>query len=75
MFVITGCDTVSYFFRKSKKVVFERLLKEQDLAIDLLSDLGMDTHLSESAVEKVKRFIQIFVYGMYVVVKSIRKIL
>ena len=66
MFVITGCDTVSYFFRKSKKVVFERLLKEQDLAIDLLSDLGMDTHLSESAVKKVKQFIQIFVYGMYV---------
>ena len=64
MYVITGCDVVSYFFRKSKKVVFERLLKQPDMAVDLLSDMGVSTHLSVTAVEKVKRFIQIFVYGM-----------
>ena len=65
MFVITGCDTVSYFFRKSKKAVFEKVLKKQELAIECLSDLGVNELISEEAEEKVKRFVQIFVYGLY----------
>ena len=66
MFVLTGSDTVSYFYRKSKKAVLERVLKQEVLAVDLLSDLGEHTHLSEMSEEKLKRFVQIFVYGMYV---------
>ena len=66
MFVLTGCDTVSYFFRKSKKAILERVLKKEELAVELLSDLGDNTHISETSEEKLKRFIQIFVYGTYV---------
>ena len=28
MFVLTGCDTVRYFYRKSKKTLLERVLKQ-----------------------------------------------
>ena len=66
MFVITGCDTVSYFYRNSKKAILERVLKQEVLAVELLSDLGEHTHLSEASEEKLKRIVQIFVYGMYV---------
>ena len=66
MFVITGCDTVSYFYRKSKKAILERVLKQEVLAVELLSDLGEHTHLSEASEEKLKRIVQIFVCGMYV---------
>ena len=68
MFVITGCDTVSYFYRKSKKAILERVLKQEVLAVELLSDLGEHTHLSEASEEKLKRIVQIFVYGMYVLI-------
>ena len=40
MFVLTGCDTVSYLFRRSKKTIFQRGMKKEDLAVKLLSDLG-----------------------------------
>ena len=29
MFILTGCDTVSYFYRKSKKAILERVLKQE----------------------------------------------
>ena len=67
MFVLTGCDTVSYFYRKSNKTILERVVKKEILAVELLSDFGKHTHLSETAEEKLKRFILIFVYGIYVV--------
>ena len=66
MFVLTGCDTVSYFYRKSRKAILERVLKQEVLAVELLSDLGEHTHLFETSEEKLKRFVQVFVYGMYV---------
>ena len=47
MFVLTGCDTVSYFYRKSKKAVLEGVLKQEVLAVELLSELGEHTHLLE----------------------------
>ena len=71
MFVLTGCDTVSYLFRRSKKTIFERGMKKEDLAVKLLSDLGESTHLSEASEETKKRFIQLFVYGEYVYVLSL----
>ena len=43
----------------------ERVLKQEALAVELLSDLGEHTHLSETSEEKLKRFFQIYVYGIY----------
>ena len=60
MFFLTSCDTVSYFYRKSKRAILEWVLKWQVLAIELGLDLGEHTHL--------KRLAQIFVYGTYVVI-------
>ena len=40
IFVLTGCDTVSYFYRKLKKAIFERVLKQDFLRVELLLDLG-----------------------------------
>ena len=37
-FVLTGCATVSFFFRKTKKAVSQRVLKIPDLAVILLTD-------------------------------------
>ena len=66
MFVLTGCDAVSYFYRKSKKAILERVLKQEVLPSELLSDLEEHTHLSETSEEELKRSAQIFVYSMYV---------
>ena len=63
LFVLIGCDTVSFFFRKSKKAIFDRVLKRTELAVKLLNDLGVNTRLSESAENKLKKFVQIFIYG------------
>ena len=68
MFVITGCDRVSYFCRKSKKARFERVSKQEVLAVELLSDLGEHNDLLETSEEKLKRFVQIFLYGIYVLI-------
>ena len=68
MFILTGCDTVSYFYRKSEKAIFERILEQEVLAVELLSDLGENTHLLEMSEEKLKRFLQIFSYSMYVLI-------
>ena len=68
MFVITGCDRVSYFCRKSKKARLERVLKQEVLAVELLSDLGEHNDLLETSEEKLKRFVQIFLYGIYVLI-------
>ena len=68
MFVITGCDRVSYFCRKSKKAGLERVLKQEVLAVELLSDLGEHNDLLETSEEKLKRFVQIFLYGIYVLI-------
>ena len=38
MFVLTGCETVCYFYRKSKKGILERILKQKVLAVILLPD-------------------------------------
>ena len=40
MFVLTSCDTVSYYYRKSKNAILERALKQKVPAVELLSDLG-----------------------------------
>ena len=48
MFVLTGCDTVPYFYRKSKKALLEQVLKQEVLAVQLLPDLGEHTHLHSS---------------------------
>ena len=37
MFVLTGCDAVSYFYRKSKKAILERILKQEVLEWLLLT--------------------------------------
>ena len=68
MFVITGCDRVSYFCRKSKKARLERVSKQEVLAVELLSDLGEHNDLLETSEEKLKRFVQIFLYGIYVLI-------
>ena len=66
MFVLTGCDTVSYFYRKSKSAILEGVLKQEFLAAELVSDLGEHIQLSDMSEEKSKRFVQIIVFGMYV---------
>ena len=68
MFAITGCGRVSYFCRKSKKARLERVSKQEVIAVELLSDLGEHNHLSEMSEEKLKRFVQIFLYGIYVLI-------
>ena len=54
MLFLTSCDRVIYFYRKSKKAILERALKQEVLAIEVLSDLGKHTHLSETPEEKLK---------------------
>ena len=54
LFLATGCVTVSHIYRNSSKVILERVLKQEILTAELLSDF-----------EKLKRFALIFVYGMY----------
>ena len=49
IFVLTGCDTVSYFYRKFKKTILERVLKQVVLAAELLSDLEKHNHLSKTS--------------------------
>ena len=66
IFVHTGFDKVRYFYRKSKKEILERVLNQEVLAVELLSDVGEHTHLSEISEEKLKRFVLIFVYDLYV---------
>ena len=66
MFVLTGCDTVSYFYRKSKSAILEGVLKQEFLAAELVSDLREHIQLSDMSEEKSKRFVQIIVFGMYV---------
>ena len=57
MFVLTGCDTASYFHRKFKKAILEQVLKKEVLAVELPSDLGEHTQLSETSEEKLKKFV------------------
>ena len=66
MFVHTGFHKVRYFYRKSKKKILERVLNQEVLAVELLSDVGEHTHLSEISEEKLKRFALIFAYDLYV---------
>ena len=40
MFVLASCDTVSYFYRNSMEAILERVLKQEVLAVELLSDYG-----------------------------------
>ena len=61
MIVLTVCDTVSYFYRKSKKAIVEQVLKQEILASDLLPDFKEHTNLSETSKENLKRFVQTFV--------------
>ena len=56
MFVLTGCRTVCYVYPKSKKAILERVLKQEILADELLSDFEEYTHLLETLEEKLKRF-------------------
>ena len=64
MFVLTGCDTLSCFYRKFKTAILEWVLKYKVVAVELLSDFEEYTHLSEMSEGKLKRFVQIFVFGM-----------
>ena len=48
MFILTGCDTGSYFYRYSKTAILEQVLKQEVFAVELLSDLGEHTFLSET---------------------------
>ena len=55
MFVLTGCDTVSYLFRRSKKTIFERGLKKEDLAVStdtLHSNLRPLYHVESSRIHR-----------------------
>ena len=54
MLFLTSCDRVIYFYRQSKKAIPERALKQEVLAIEVLSDLGKYAHLSETPEEKLK---------------------
>ena len=38
MFILNGCDKMSYFYRKTKKAIFKRVLKHEILAAELLQD-------------------------------------
>ena len=62
-FTLTGCDTVSYFFRKSKKCIFDKVLRKPDLAVTLLDGLGKEKFVSTATLVNIMRFIQLFVYG------------
>ena len=55
--ILTGCDTVSYFQRKSKEAILKRVLNKDSLAVELQSDLGEHTHLSETSEEKLEKFV------------------
>ena len=55
-FVLTGRRTVSYFYRKSRKAILERFLKQEILVVELVSDFEKHTHLSETLEEKLKKF-------------------
>ena len=61
IFVLTDCDTASYFYRKSKKAILEWVLKQEILAAEHLPDFEEHTHRSETSKEYLKRFAQIFV--------------
>ena len=58
MFVLTSCDKVSYYYRKSKKAILEWALKQKVPAVELLSDLGEHNHLSETPEENLQKFVQ-----------------
>ena len=51
------------------------MLKQDVLTAGLLSDLGEHTHLSETSEENLKRLVQIFVYGMYVIMYVLSNLL
>ena len=59
------CVTVGYIYKNSNKAILERVLKQEILTPELLSDFEKHTHLSETSDEKLKIFVLIFVYGMY----------
>ena len=63
---IGNAVTVRNFYSKSKKAILERVLRQEILAVELESDFEEHTHLSETLEGKLKRFSQIFAYGMYV---------
>ena len=65
MFVLTCCDTMIYLYRKSKKAILKRVLRQEIIDVKLLSDFGEHTYLSETSEEKLKRFVHIFFNGMY----------
>ena len=65
LFSATGCVTMSYIYRNFNKAILERVLKQEILTPELLSDFEKHTHLSETSDEKLKIFVLIFVYGMY----------
>ena len=58
---ITRCDTVSYFFNVSKRVVFERLLSGI-MPINMIGELGSLNVITESVNNEVTKFIQRYVY-------------
>ena len=65
MFVLTGCDTVTYFYVSPRKPYLSLEARS------ILSDFGEHTSLSKMSKEKRKRFVQIFVYSMYVLMYAL----
>ena len=61
-FVLNGCRTVSYFYRKSRKAILERFLKQEILVVELASDFEKHTHLSATLEEKLKNFSEICMF-------------
>ena len=59
MFVLAGCDTVSYFYVSPRSLYLS--LEARSLAVELLSDFGEHTYLSDTSEKRLKRFFQIFV--------------
>ena len=58
---ITGCDTVSYFFNVSKRVVFKRA-SSVITPFNMTVELGSINIITKSANNEVTKFIQRYVY-------------
>ena len=57
----TGCDTVSYFFNVSKRVVFKRA-SSGVTPFNMIVELGSSNIITKSANNEVTKFIQRYVY-------------
>lgn len=63
MFILTGCDTVSYLYRRSEKLIFDRIIRNESKAVELLTNIGENNKIPLSVIDNCQTFIQIFVYN------------